>query len=91
MRHEGIFEVLQATNDAIEELPDQTADAVAASLMIELNYEANTQDDTGCNIQGIASALRRLLPSLTGSIAADAADLLDNPGTPITERAAWIG
>jgi hypothetical protein len=35
--------------------------------------------------------LRILQPSLTGDIAADVADLSDNPDTPITERMAWIG
>jgi hypothetical protein len=59
--------------------------------MIELNYEADTRDTTGCNIQGIGGALRIMLPSLTGNIAVDAADLLNNPDTKITERMAWIG
>jgi hypothetical protein len=39
--------------------------------------------------EALMSALRILQPSLTGNIAADAADLLDNPDTPITERIAW--
>jgi hypothetical protein len=90
-RNEAIVDGLVAVNDAIESLPDQTADAIAASLMIELNYEASLRDNTGINMQGIARALRILLPSLTGNIAADAADLLDNPETPITERMAFIG
>jgi hypothetical protein len=80
-----------AVASAIEALPDRSADAVAASLLIGFNLEANTRDNTACNIQGIAGALRIMLPSLTGNIAADAADLLDNPDPPITERAAWIG
>jgi hypothetical protein len=90
-RNEAIIDGLVAINTVIESLPDQTADAIAASLMIELNYEASLRDNTGVNMQGIARALRILLPSLTGNIAADAADLLDNPETPITERMAFVG
>jgi hypothetical protein len=90
-QHEAVVDGLVALNDAIETVSDQTADAVAASLLVELNYEGSLRDNTGVNIQGIARALRILLPSLTGNIAVDVADLLDNPDTPITERAAWIG
>jgi hypothetical protein len=90
-QHDAILDEMFAVASAIEALPDRSADAVAASLLIGFNLEANTRDNTGCNIQGIEGALRIMLPSLTGNIAADAADLLDNPDTPITERAAWIG
>jgi hypothetical protein len=90
-RHDAIMEELSAINDAIEALPDQTADAVAASLMIELGYDVRLRDGTAEAIEKIARPLRVLLPSLTGSIAADVADLLDNPDTPITERMALIG
>ena len=90
-RHEAIVDEMFAIAKAVEALPDRSPDAVAASLMIELNYEASLHDNTGVNIQGIAGALRILLPSLTGNIAVDVADLLDNPDTPIIERNAWIG
>jgi hypothetical protein len=88
---DGIAERISDIGHAITNLRDTSADAVAASLMIGLLLTGYTRDNTSANIEGIEGALRILRPSLTGNIAADAADLLDNPETPITERAAWIG
>lgn len=34
--------------------------------------------------------LAMLLPHLTGNIAADVRDLLENPKAPITKRMAWV-
>jgi hypothetical protein len=89
-QRDALFDDLFAISKAIEALPDRTPDAVAASLLMEFNLEATTRDNTGCNIQGIAGALRIMLPCLTGNIAADAADLLDNPDSPVADRMAWI-
>jgi hypothetical protein len=89
-QRDGIADRISDIRDAITNLRDTSADAVAASLMIGLVWTGHTRDSTGANIEGIDGALRLLLPSLTGNIAADAADLLDNPDTPITERMAWV-
>ena len=56
-----------------------------------MNYETLRSATTQEALSGIERALRILLPQLTGNIAADVADLLDNPDAPITERMAWIG
>jgi hypothetical protein len=82
---------LLAINDAIENLPDPSPDAVAACLLVEMNYETLRSATTQEALSGIERALRILLPQLAGNIAADVADLLDNPDAPITERMAWIG
>jgi hypothetical protein len=60
----------------------------AAKHMLRLNRAITGLSD--CT-PGIAGALRIMRPHLTGNIAADAADLLDNPDAPITERMAWVG
>jgi hypothetical protein len=90
-QRDGIAERISDITDAITNLRDTSADAIAASLMIGLLWTDHTRDDTSANIEGIEGALRIMLPSLTGGIAVDVADLLDNPDAPITERTAWIG
>ncbi|HZY11324.1 MAG TPA: hypothetical protein VFE89_00960 [Beijerinckiaceae bacterium] len=59
--------------------------------LVEVNYETLRSATTQEALSGIERALRILLPQLTGNIAADVADLLDNPDAPTTERMAWIG
>ena len=43
-----------------------------------VNFEAHLRESTASNIEAIADTLRALRPHLTGNIAADVADLLDN-------------
>lgn len=75
---------------AIDDLPDTSPDALAARLLVGLNFHMDARDTAQNNIGAIESTLRVLRPYLTGNIAVDVADLLDNPDSPITYRLASI-
>ena len=77
--------------EAIEDFADHSPDVLAAKLMVGLGFTAHADAHAGGhNLIGIKSTLEALLPHLAGNIAADVADLLDHPCTPLCERAAWL-
>jgi hypothetical protein len=77
-------------NVAIEGLSGFHPDALAAKLLVGLHWTASTADSTGSNCESLRPTLEALRPHLSGNIAADVADLLDNPEAPLTERMAWV-
>jgi hypothetical protein len=83
---ELVYEFNKAINDMIEFDPD----TLAAKLMVGLTLTSHSYDDTRTSCEGIRSALHAMRPHLTGNIAVDVADLLDNPDTPISERMFWV-
>lgn len=89
-RVDAISDHIIRLSDEIDDLPDTSPDALAARLLGGLNFKIDTRDKTAINMAPIKSTLWALRPYLTGNIAVDVADLLDNPDSPITDRVAMI-
>jgi hypothetical protein len=88
-RQKQISDQLDAISDQLREMPE-TPNAVAALILIAAtgtshrnNPVFDDEDDVG------AIALRFMGPMLSGQIAEDVADVLDNPDQPAGELAWW--
>ena len=87
---DAVGDQIDALTQAIIAHGNQSADAIAARLLIGFAFSARSDLTTKQNTVGISDALLLLRPKLTGNIAADVADLLDNPNAPSSERMAWM-
>lgn len=68
-------------DDAIQEIEAGTPDVLAAHILVEATYDTDTTDkaEVDAGMRMVAFVLARLLPHLTGELAEDAAEFVNNP------------
>ena len=92
---EALNERVWELEDAVEAIAATTPNAMAAaaSLLIALKYDAGTHNgpisEMPDGLHNLAHVLSFLRPSLFGILAADVAELLDNPERSVQEHPLW--
>lgn len=88
-RLEALSDQRHEIRDRLRDLP-RAPNAVAALILLDVTCDASRDDDVILNKKAAGpTALRFLLPLLSGQIAEDVASVLANPSRPAGELAWW--